>query len=202
MTADLLLIRRRRPVGEPDSLRPVGSAGAATTDGSVGAGRALHALAEAGVAFEAVSQLIVPADATAEALRGIDFDRRFETIALGSHLMNLPDPALRLAHLELAARLVAAGGATLVEHHPVDWLATAADVRPVPGAEVGMVDVRREPPFVSAVSVFDVGGRLVRQPFIARVLTEDELAAALDEAGLRIDRRLAPTWLRAVPAGS
>jgi hypothetical protein len=62
-----------------------------------------------------------------------------------------------------------------------------------------MVDVRRDPPFVSAVSVFDVGGRVVRQPFTARVLSEVELADALGAAGLVVVRRLSPTWLEATP---
>ncbi|NJD27929.1 MAG: hypothetical protein FIA92_06485 [Chloroflexi bacterium] len=60
-----------------------------------------------------------------------------------------------------------------------------------------MVDVRVEPPFVSAVSVYEVGGEVVRQPFTARVLSDAELDEALLEAGLARHRRLSPTWLEA-----
>jgi hypothetical protein len=59
--------------------------------------------------------------------------------------------------------------------------------------------VRADPPFVSAVSVFDVGGRLVRQPFRARVLSDAELDAAFGAAQLRRVRRLGATWIEAAP---
>ena len=62
-----------------------------------------------------------------------------------------------------------------------------------------MTRVRVEPPFVSAVSVYDVGGRVVRRPFTARVLSEPELVDALAAAGLFVRRRLSPTWLVAGP---
>src|SRR5438067_10617812 len=47
--AGMLLIRRRRPIGEPATLRSIGAGGAggaegaATIDGSAGAGRIVHA---------------------------------------------------------------------------------------------------------------------------------------------------------------
>jgi hypothetical protein len=84
-----------------------------------------------------------------------------------------------------------------VEHHPVDWTETAADVPATPGGSVGMVAVHVDAPFVSAVSVLDVGGRVVRQPFRAQVLSDAELDEALAAAGLRRSRRLNPTWLEA-----
>jgi hypothetical protein len=63
-----------------------------------------------------------------------------------------------------------------------------------------MVAVRVDPPFVSAVSVLDVGGRVVRQQFRARVLSDAELDEALAAAGLRRMRRLSATWLEAADA--
>ena len=62
-----------------------------------------------------------------------------------------------------------------------------------------MRDVRRDPPFVSAVSVYDDRRPVVRQPFTARVLSEEELAAELAAAGLFVRGRLSPTWLDAGP---
>ena len=93
----------------------------------------------------------------------------------------------------------AVGGDVLVEHHPIDWAETAAPTPPTPGAGVGMEDVRRDPPFVSAVSAYDIGGRFERQPFTARVLSEAELEVALSDAGLAVERRRSPTWLEAKP---
>ena len=111
--------------------------------------------------------------------------------------MNLPDAERRAAFLGLVRRHLVDDGVTLVEHHPLDWAETATAVQPTPGSGVGMEDVRRDPPFVSAVSTFDVSGRFVRQPFTARVLDETELAAELEASGLAVRRRLSPTWLEA-----
>jgi hypothetical protein len=197
VTAGLLLIRRLRPIGEPATLRALGDSGFATLDGTAGAGRIIHALAEAGIRCDPVVQLVVPADIETDQLRGLTREAGFETVVLGSHLVNLPDRARRRALLDLAVRHVAADGSVVVEHHPVDWAQTAADVEPTPGSAVGMLDVRRQPPYVSAVSVFDVGGRVVRQPFTARVLSERELAAELGRVGFAVARRLGPTLLEA-----
>jgi hypothetical protein len=197
--ADVLLIRRLRPIGEPAALVPLGDSGAATLDGSGGAGRIVQALLELGYRLDSITQVVIPVDVGLDALAGLDLGRRFDTVVLGSHLVNLPDEARRATFLALAARHLADGGVALVEHHPIDWAETAADVRPTPGSGVGMEDVRRDPPFVSAVSTFDIGGRFVRQPFTARVLGEAELAGELEASGLGVRRRLSPTWLEAGP---
>ncbi len=195
----VLLIRRLRPIGESPALDPLGTSGAATMDGTAGGGRVVHALTELGHRFDSVVQAVIPADIALDDLRALDLARRFDTIVLGSHLVNLPDDERRAAFLALAARHVADRGVVLVEHHPIDWAETAEEVRPTPGAEVGMEDVRREPPFVSAVSTFDVGGRYVRQPFTARVLSDVELADALAAAELTLRRRVTPTFIEAGP---
>jgi hypothetical protein len=195
-----LLIRRRRPLGEPPP-DPDSPPRTALVHGTVGAGRITLALTELGFVLDPLVQAVIDAELDPPALATIDLGRRFELVVLGSHLVNLPDAAARSAFLGVAARHVARGaGTVVVEHHPLDWTLTAA---PTPatagGSQPGMVDVRRDPPFVSAVSVFDVGGRVVRQPFTARVLSEAELAAALRVAGLAVVRRLSPTWIEAAP---
>lgn len=208
MTA--LLIRRRRPLGEPaaDADSP---AGAALVHGTAGAGRITLAVTELGFALEGAVQAVIDPELPPATLAAIDLGRRFELVVLGSHLVNLPDPAARAAFLGIAARHVvngdaralgrasrAASGTVLIEHHPLDWASTAsATPATAGGSQPGMVDVRRDPPFVSAVSVFDVGGRIVRQPFTARVLSEPELEGLLRSAGLMIRGRLAPTWVAA-----
>jgi hypothetical protein len=202
----VLLIRRRRPLGEPlDQPRHGGERaerGAAmlveTTEGTAGAGRICAALLELGIGLAGVRQAVVDPDASAHELETIDLGDRFERVVLGSHLVNLPEEDRRSGFLQFAARHVAAGGTVLVEHHPVDWAETAEPTTPTPGADVGMEEVRRHPPFVSAVSTFDAGGRFVRQPFTARVLSEEELDAALASVGLVVRRRLGPTWLEAI----
>ena len=197
----MLLIRRRRPIGEPAALVDLDDTGVGTVEGTAGAGRIAQALIELGYLLDSVTQAVIPTDLGLDALARLDLGRRFETVVLGSHVVNLPDADRRAAFLALVRRHLADSGVVLVEHHPIDWAETAEDVRPRPGSQVGMEDVRRDPPIVSAVSVYDIGGRLVRQPFTARVLTEAELADELEASGLVVRRRLSPTWLAAGPDG-
>lgn len=184
-----LLIRRRRPIGEPSSIR-----------GIAGAGRIVLALSGLGFVLDDATQVAIDSDSAPVAVDGVDLGRRFDLVVLASHLVNHPDATARGAFLRLAARHADPGAAVLLEHHPLDWATTAEATPATPGgAQPGMVDVRRDPPFVAAVSVYDVGGGVVRQPFIARVLTEAELDGALAAAGLLRTARLAPTWLAAAP---
>jgi hypothetical protein len=192
-----LLIRRRRPIGESPDLEPGTVPGTAKLRGSAGAGRVLHSLSELGLRFRTVIQLVADGDLTATDIDALDAGRLFVAVILGSHLVNTPDEEQRRAWLRAARRHLVGDCDVFVEHHPIDWAETA---EPTPtGAEVGMHDVRRDPPFVSAVSVYDAGGRIVRQPFRARVLSDAELEAELRAAGLLVRRRLTPTWLQAGP---
>jgi hypothetical protein len=197
VATSVLNIRRRRPIGEPEGRGSSPSPAVTILDGTAGAGRICGALLELGVELSGVRQAAVDPDATPADLDAIDLGQAFDRVALGSHLVNLPEAERRAAWLRLAARHLAPAGDLLLEHHPVDWAETAEPTAPMPGAAVGMEEVRRHPPFVSAVSTFDVGGRYVRQPFTARVLSEDELPAVLGEVGLEVRRRLSPTWLEA-----
>lgn len=198
MTA--LLIRRRRPIGEPATLQPGSTPGAFVHSGSAGAGRVLHSLWELGRRFPTVVQSVHDLDSTATDIAALDVGRLFEAVILGSHLVNVPDPDLRRAFLDAARRHLVGDCDVLVEHHPIDWAETAAETRPTPGSTVGMAKVRRDPPFVSAVSTYDLGGRWFEQPFRARVLSEAELAEELAAAGLIVRQRLGPTWLVAGPS--
>jgi hypothetical protein len=202
-----LLIRRRRPIGELAGT-------AATLDGIRGAGRIVAARAELGVelgvnrggdlddSLGSVHQLVVDPEWPPDDIDGLDLGREFGLVVLGSHMVNRPEEPIRLVLLGLARRHLAADGRLLIEHHPIDWAQTASEIRATPGGAPGMVDVRRDPPFVSAISVYDARGRVESQPFTARVLSEDELAAACAAAGLTVRGRLGPTWLRASSAAS
>jgi hypothetical protein len=194
-----LLIRRRRPIGEPAELEPGSTPMSAVVRGSTGAGRVLYSLAELGAPQRNLIQLLVDPEIEADEVDRLDAGSLFVTVVLGSHLVNLPDERLRRAFLDAARRHLVGDCDVLVEHHPIDWAETAEPTAPTPGSTVGMEEVRRHPPFVSAVSTFDIRGRFVRQPFTARVLSDDELASSLREAGLHVRRRLGPTWLIAGP---
>ena len=196
----VLLIRRRRPIGEPPGLEPGATPGYAMLDGVAGAGRVRLALAEHGIPTGTLHQAVLDPAVTPAQLHALDLGRRYAVVILGSHLVNTPDEPLRGALVMAAARQLVGDGHVLVEHHPIDWAETAAPTDPTPGSAVGMEDVRVHPPFVSAVTTYDVGGRFERVPFTARVLSEAELDEALATAGLGRRERLGPTWLVAIPA--
>ena len=201
MPGTILVVRRHRPVGEPAKLVPGSIRGASVLRGTRGASRILHGLAELGVPITTVIQSVHETDVGPDEITRLDMGRQFTRVAVGSHLVNLPDPDVRRAFLDAARRHLVGDCDVYIEHHPIDWASTAAEVRPTPGgSQLGMVDVRRDPPWVSAVSVYDVGGRVIRQPFTARVLSEDELDTELEAAGLFRRVRLSPTWLLAGPA--
>ena len=183
-----LLIRRRRPIAEP-------AGDAATLDGVAGAGRIVLALAELGAGFGDIEQLIIDVEAGLARIEALQAQSTYPMVILGSHLVNRPEESMRRALLDLAVRHLAPGGQLLIEHHPIDWAENAEPTPATPGAAPGMVDVVRDPPFVSAVSVYDAGGRELRQPFTARVLSETELTHAVGAVGLRITNRLGPTWV-------
>lgn len=197
--AAALLIRRRRPIGESPDLRPASTRRAHLLDGSSGAARVLHSLRELDVRFPTVIQAVLDEDAGIEDVAALDVGRLFVTVILGSHLVNVPEAGLRRGFLDAARRHLVGDCDVLVEHHPVDWAATAAAVPATASGAPGMTRVNVDPPFVSAVSVYDVGGRVVRRPFTARVLGEPELVDELAAAGLFVRRRLSPTWLVAGP---
>jgi hypothetical protein len=196
--AAALLIRRRRPIGESPDLRPGSTRRAHVLHGASGAGRVVHALAELGLRFPTLIQSVHDEASKPEDVAALDMGRLFVTVIIGSHLMNVPDAALRRAFLDAARRHLVGDCDVLVEHHPVDWATTAAEV-PATAGGPGMTRVRVDPPFVSAVSVYDVDGRVVRLPFTARVLGEAELSDELAVAGLFVRSRLSPTWLLAGP---
>jgi hypothetical protein len=195
----VLLIRRRRPIGEPAGLEPGTTPGYAMLSAAAGAGRVRQALAELGITTGTLHQAVLDPGVTTTELDALDAGRRYPVVILGSHLVNTPEEALRHALLRVAARHLAGDRDVLVEHHPIDWAETAAPTEPTPGSVVGMEDVRVDPPFVSAVSTYDSGGRYERVPFTARVLSEADLDAALGASGLRRRDRLGPTWLVAGP---
>jgi hypothetical protein len=193
MTA--LLIRRRRPVGEPAIATATEWPFASTIRGTAGAGRLTLLLAELGIEIDDLRQVVLDPTVDADDLDGFDLRRRFETVALGSHLVNLPSDDARRAFLRAAVRHAAPGAQVLVEHHPIDWAETAEPTPSTPGSLVGIEDVRRHPPFVSAVSTYELGGHTQRQPFTARVMSDEELRTELETAGLVVLRRVSPTWL-------
>jgi SAM-dependent methyltransferase len=115
-------------------------------------------------------------------------ERTFPCVLLMSNLVNSDEQ--RDAFLETCARHVARDGVVLVEQHPPDWRPEAGKRAGLGEVESALEDVRIEAPFVEAIVRYEAAGRVWRHPFRARLLSHDELVAALARAGLEFVRTL------------
>ena len=202
-----VLLYRRLPAGdEPRLISANVPAGASILELGAGAGRVTHPLVKLGFRVTAVDESsamlawVNGAERIPARIEGLALRVRFDAVLLASHLVNDPDDGRRARYLETCRRHVSDRGVVLVEHHPADWAQTAAERDDRVGdISIGLHDVRREPPFVSAGAVYGLEGQTFRQPFTARVLSDADLDAALEAAGLARVRSLTPSWTLAVP---
>jgi len=203
-----VLVYRRLPRGdvEADVIAGVVPAGAHVLELGAGAGRVTRALLARGFRVTAVDDsaamlaAIKGAETVVAQIEGLALGRRFDAVILGSHLVNTPDDAQRRAFLWAARDHVDQHGSVLLEHHASEWAHTAAEGESRAGdVTVALREVRRHPPFVSAVAEYRVDGRVFRQPFTARIFSETELAAELLAAGLGKARPLTSTWTATRP---
>jgi hypothetical protein len=92
----------------------------------------------------------------------------------------------------------------IIQQQAPGWFAAAADAESArDGIVLRVRDVSRPAPgLVSATMEYADGDRVWTHAFTARRLDDAELAAALEGAGLRLDRYLTEdrSWLRAGPA--
>jgi SAM-dependent methyltransferase len=197
-----ILLYRRLPAGdEPQIISRAVPPGASILELGAGAGRVTHPLVRLGYRVTAVDESpamlawVHGAERVPARIEGLDLRQRFDAVLLASHLVNDPDDGRRLRFLETCRRHVTDRGVVLVEHHPADWATTAAEgEQEVEGITVALRDVRREPPFVSAVAVYVVDGQTFRQPFTVRVLSAEGLAAAFRAAGNRASAWVADSF--------
>jgi SAM-dependent methyltransferase len=198
----VILYTRLPPGDEPEIIDAAIPPRSRILELGAGAGRITHALLERGHQVVAVDQSepmlrhIRGAERVEADIETLDLARRFPVVLLASHFVNVPEEASRRALLRTCRRHVSDDGMVLLERHEPDWAAWASDgMREVAGVRLGLRDVRRDPPYVSAVAVYEIDGRVFEQPFTARVLSDDELATELESVGLRLDRILNPKWV-------
>jgi SAM-dependent methyltransferase len=204
------------PGDEPEIVHAAVPAGAAILELGAGAGRLTRPLAALGhpvVAVDESPEMLArleqrvppgaPVETVCAAIQGLDLGRRFDAVLLASYLVNVPDDALRLAFLAACRRHLAERGGVLVQRHQPGWFADAAPFRRTDGeVTFELRDLGRPGPgLLAATMVYEVGERRWTQSFVTRRLDDDQLAAALDQAGLRLDAWLTGdrSWARAVP---
>jgi 2-polyprenyl-3-methyl-5-hydroxy-6-metoxy-1,4-benzoquinol methylase len=204
------------PAGhEPEIIHRAVPAGAAILELGSGTGRITRPLITLGhpvVAVDESAQMLAHLRGTrgAETIQArieqLALRRRFDVVLLASHLVNVPDNAVRQALLDSCARHVSASGCVIIQQHPPAWFAAAGPLQQSSrgGIIFRLKDVSRPGPGLVAATVeYEVGPHTWTQSFTTRQLTTNSLQAALAEAGLALDTYLTEdrAWLRAVPAG-
>ncbi|MFI6290717.1 class I SAM-dependent methyltransferase [Nonomuraea sp. NPDC050790] len=197
------------PNGEPEIVSAALAPGSSILEIGSGVGRLTHPLLALGYDVVAVDE---SADMLAH-VRGartvraraqeLRLERVFDAVLLASHLVNTADDQARRELLAACARHLRPGGVVLVQWTPAEqhdaWEVgrgrttgnlsiTTAAVEPV------------RPGVIASTMRYTQGERVWTQSFWSRRLTDDELRAELEAAGLRLDRFLTDdrTWVLAV----
>jgi SAM-dependent methyltransferase len=191
--------------GEADVVASVVAPGSSILELGSGAGRVTNELAARGYVVTAVDDSaemlahVRGAETVCAAIESLELDRRFDCVVLGSHFVN--DPA-RTPLLDACARHVEDDGVVLIEAYPpgLEW---RADTETRLGdVVIRLVEADRSVDRVRATVEYAVDERTWRQSFVAELLDEDGLAAALARSGLSFTRWLDRDrgWLEARPA--
>ena len=194
------------PLGEPQLIDGAVPSGSEILELGCGAGRITHELVALGHRVTAVdnsAEMLAHVRGAATVLADIeslDLGRSFAVVVLASNFLNAPEPAELDAVLAACARHVEPRGRVLLERMPPDWEPDEG-TRTVGGVEMTLSHVVREGELVSAVMEYGANGERWTHAFSARLISDDEVDAALSRAGLErvrwIDERRA--WLEARP---
>jgi SAM-dependent methyltransferase len=199
-------------MGEPELVHAAIPAGASILELGAGAGRMTHPLLQLGHPVVAVDESpemlahIHGAETVTAQIQALDLGRRFDVVLLASFMVNTADDALRRAFLRACRRHVRDDGQVLLQRHAPAWFDEAAEGEATKeGITFRLRDLQRPGPgLLSATTEYQVGERLWTQWFTARRLDDEELAAALADAGLAVGAYLTGdgSWVRAAPGGS
>ncbi len=198
--------------GEPAIVHAAAGPGASILELGSGTGRITHPLVALGHRVVAVDESpemlanVRDAETVCARIEGLSLGRRFDAVLLASHLINVPDRAIRRALLVACRDHVTDGGCVIVQQHPPEWFAAAAESENTSGGITFRLRgvSRPAPNLVSATVEYLVGDQVWTQTFTSMRLDNSELAAALADAGLVLDRYLTEDhhWFRAVPVAA
>ena len=202
----IALYARLEPMGEPEVIHSAVPAGSEILELGAGAGRITHRLIALGHRVVAVDQspemlrLVRGAETVLGDIETLSLEQRFPVVVLASNFINDPDPVRRRAYLECCARHVASSGQVLLQGFPRDWT-PHTDWFEQGGVRGRLRRFEQNGPVVSGEMEYVVDGYTLTHRFESRFLTEDELAADLRGAGLRLRRVLDErgSWIEAVP---
>jgi SAM-dependent methyltransferase len=189
--------------GEAELVHEAIPAGAEVLELGCGVGRVTHELIRFGHPVTAVDESremlahVRGVETVCARIEELDLGRRFACVLLMSNLVN--DDDHRSEWLETCAWHVAPDGVVLIERHAPDWHPEGGSRGTLGEVGIALEDVEVAPPHVFATVRYDARGRVWRQPFRARLLDDDDLAAEFRRAGLRFGRTLDErgTWVEA-----
>jgi SAM-dependent methyltransferase len=194
------------PLGEPELIDGAVPGGSQILELGCGAGRITHELLALGHHVTAVDNSaemlahIRGAETVLGDIESLDHGRRFGVVLLASNFLNAPEQAELDAVLAACARHVDDGGQVLLERMPPEW-EPKTETRTVGGVEMTLHDVTFEGQLVSAVIEYRANGQRWTHAFRAKLISDDEVDAALARVGLERSRWLDDrrTWLDARP---
>jgi SAM-dependent methyltransferase len=199
----------RLPAGaEPDVIAGVVPAGASILELGAGAGRITHPMVERGYRVVAVDdsremlERIRGARTVHSSIEELSLDERFDTVLLGSFLVNTSEPAARAEMLRCCRRHVASGGRVLIQRQGENWFndRRASQTWESRGVRTWIASVERVAPDVCAVRIeYEIDGNRWTHSFHAQDVPDLALEQLLHEAGLRIVRYLTDdhSWVEA-----
>jgi SAM-dependent methyltransferase len=176
--------------------------GSSVLELGAGAGRITRPLVTAGYRVTAVDEspemlarfADVDARQVTARIQDLELAETFDAVLLMSHLLNTPDDALRRGMLATCKRHLAADGALVVQRHPPEWFVEARDLDAVDGRViVKLRDVSR--PSMSTLQAtvhYEHDGRAWSHRFVAKCLTDTDIADELAAVGLQLGGWLDP----------
>jgi SAM-dependent methyltransferase len=181
--------------GEDELVAGVVPPPASVLDLGSGPGRIANALAQRGYDVVAVDDSeemlrhVTGAETVLGDVASLRLGRRFDCVLLASHFVNDADDGQRRAALETCSVHLASNGVLVAEAYPeqLDWDAAVGRPRRIGDVVVRVEEATRTGDLVEATVAYELGGRVWRQRFGARMLDEQQLRAELSSAGLAFD---------------
>lgn len=194
------LYTRLPELGEGEIVASVLPAAASVLELGCGVGRITRQLVRLGYQVTAVDESaemlarVRDAKTVRARIEGLELGRRFDAVLLASNLVNA-EPPRRRAFLETCRRHA---DLVVVEGLPLAW--SPEDGETVLGDVVSRLQVDQvEGGIVRGEMEYEADGETWRHPFAMHVFADEaELATALAEAGLKLERRLDARWFVAV----
>ena len=181
--------------GEPEIVHAAVPAGASVLELGCGTGRILRPLAALGHPVTGVDdspEMLARSPGlptVCSPIGALRLDRTFDVVLLASTMINA-DPGTRAEFLATVRHHLRGDGIAVFQQNPPDWFETLERAEPVrddPGGIRRIVrSARWEPPCLRTEVEYQVGGNVWTHAWTSCQISDEELAANLAAAGLRL----------------